>query len=680
IGLLVSNCSSSKQEQQLTSPDKTITVNFSLNDGTPCYSVNHNEEQIILPSSLGFTVQDREKIFEKFKIDAVVRHSLDDTWEMVWGENKRIRNHYNEMKISLVSQADKNFGMDIFFRAFDDGIGFRYELKGTQGDSIKVISENSEFNLAGDYLTWWIPQDFDSYERNYEVTDYEKVVAVNTPITFKSKTGHRHLCIHEAALTDYAGMTLIKVDKGLKSALVPWPDGIKVKSTYPMLTPWRTVQISNDAAGLIESDMILNLNVPNKLDDTSWITTGKYVGIWWSMHLNKHTWFAGPNHGATTENAKAYIDFAAQHDISGLLIEGWNIGWEGFGSRETAQNYTTPYDDIDYEEVVAYGKKHGVNIIGHHETAANVSNYIDQMEDAFDYYERLGIQLIKTGYVGEIIPKGQHHHGQWMVNHYRDVVKMAADHKIMINAHEPIKPTGIRRTYPNMMTREGAMGMEYNAWSEGLSPQHTVILPFTRLLGGPMDFTPGIFDITFDRYKKDFRVYTTLAKQLSYYINIYSPWQMAADLIENYEGHQAFDFIDAVYTDWDESKVLTAAVGDYLVMARRKGDEWFIGATTDELGRDFKIDLKFLEDDTKYIAHIFADAVLTNWKTSPTEIEIGKYLVTGQDHIHAVLSPSGGQAIHIYPYKSGTYSPIDEFNQTAGERAKAFKEVPIYEY
>lgn len=679
ISMCLMNCEKGEVTYSVLSPQKNIEVVFSMNEGVPQYSVKKGDLVIISPSALGFEIKDKAEIFSHYKVSKVERTSFDETWTPVWGENSSIRNNYNGIKVSLNSLQNKEYGLNLFFKVYDDGIGFRYELLGKEGDSLFVNDENSEFNLVGDFTAWWIPQDFDSYERSYETTDYAGVTAVNTPVTFKSKENGYYLSIHEANLTNYAGMTLEKSTKGLKSVLVPWPDGIKVKATYPMLSPWRTIQISEKAGGLMESNLIVNLNEPNKLEDTSWITTGKYIGIWWGMHLNINTWHAGPNHGATTENAKRLIDFAAKHDISGLLMEGWNIGWEGFGSKVTIQNYTTPYDDMDYPAVVEYGKSKGVNIIGHHETAAHVLNYISQMDDAYAYFEKLGIHAVKTGYVGQIIPKGQHHHGQWMVNHYRDVVKLAAKHKVMIDAHEPIKPTGIRRTYPNMMTREGAKGMEYNAWSDGNPPEHTLILPFTRFLGGPMDYTPGIFDIKFDQYKKNNRVYTTLAKQLAYYVTLYSPWQMAADLIENYEANpDAFEFIDAVYTNWDETKVLDAEIGDYLIMVRRKADEWFLGATTDELQRDFEVKLDFLNADKKYVAHIFADAMTTNWETDPTEIEIGKYVVTSKDMIHCVLSPAGGQAIHFEEYKAGNYPEISKFNDTAEKRIELYKKVPIF--
>lgn len=674
--LFLINCGNPGTDHILTSPDDSIKVIFFLDEGIPHYAVKKGNIEVISKSKMGFEIKDSD--FDRFKLIAVQQESFDETWQTVWGENKFIRNHYNAMTIRLQALENMEKGLEIFFRAYNDGIGFRFKVTGNGGDSLFVMAENSEFNLAGNFLSWWIPQDFDSYERSYRTTDYAELKAVNTPVSLKSKERGYYLSIHEANLTNYAGMTLEKKGEGLISALVPWPDGTKVKATYPLLTPWRTVQIGNRAGDLMESNLIVNLNEPNKIEDPSWITTGKYIGIWWGMHLDKNTWYAGPKHGATTENAKKMIDFAAKHDISGLLIEGWNIGWEGFGSRETAQNYTTPYADMDLPAVVKYGKSKGVNIIGHHETAANVLNYINQMEAAFDYYEGLGIPAVKTGYVGKIIPKGQYHHGQWLVNHYRDVVKLAAKHKIMVDVHEPIKPTGIRRTWPNMMTREGGRGMEYNAWSEGNPPEHTLILPFTRLLGGPMDYTPGIFDITFDQYKPNNRVYTTLAKQLAYYVTLYSPWQMAADLIENYENNPAFDFIDAVHTTWDFSKVLEAEIGDYLIMVRQKGNEWFLGAMTDEQGRDFQIDLSFLEASETYIAHIFADGKGTNWQSNPTEIEIGRYLVTAKDSIHIVMSPAGGQAIRFTKCDDSDIQPIRIFNQSAVEKKNAFQRVPVY--
>jgi len=676
FGLVIQNCMSISTEHSATSPNNSLSVEVKMLESKLVYSIYKNEKLILDESSLGFEIKGMENVFSEYKLVNAKSLSFDETWEQVWGENKSIRNNYNELQLNLVSLEDKTYGLDLFFRIFNDGVGFRYVVNGNEGDSLFVVSENTEFNFVDQYKTWWIPNNYDSYELTYENTDLKDVQAVNTPIAMKSKNDNHHIAIHEANLTNYSGMTLEKSEKGLISVLVPWPDGIKVKATYPMITPWRTLQITDNAAGLMESNMILNLNEPNKLEDTSWITTGKYVGIWWGMHVNKNTWEQGPIHGATTENAKKYIDFAAKHDIIGLLIEGWNLGWEGW-LNERNLDYITPYDDMDYAEVSRYGKSKGVNVIGHHETAANVLNYENQLEDAFDYLHELGIPAVKTGYVGPINPKGQHHHGQYMVNHYRKVVEIGAEHKVMIVAHEPIKPTGIRRTYPNMMSREGGKGMEYNAWSQGNSPEHSVIIPFTRLLGGPMDYTPGIFDIRFD-YKPNFRVYTTLAKQLSMYVNLYAPWQMAADLVENYEGHPAFDFIDIVKTNFDESRILEAEIGDYLVTARKSGEEWFVGATTDELGRNFDINLDFLDNDKKYVAYIFCDAMNTDWKYSPTEIEIRKYIVTNKDIIKAVLSPSGGMAIQLAEYKAGNYPDIAEFNSTDAERIETFKKVTVF--
>ncbi|MBN2280410.1 MAG: glycoside hydrolase family 97 protein [Candidatus Marinimicrobia bacterium] len=676
FGLLLQSCMNISCVHSASSPSKEITVKVKMVDAKPVYCILKNNRLIIGESGLGFEIKGMGKIFDQYKLISAQTSGFDENWTQIWGENKNIRNHYTELALSLKSKENKKYGLDIIFKVYDDGVGFRYIVTGKEGDSLFVESENSEFNFIDEYTTWWIPNNYDSYELAYENTALNDVKAVNTPITMKSQNDGHHIAIHEANLTNYAEMTLEKTEKGLISVLVPWPDGIKVKATYPMITPWRTIQITDNAAGLVESNLILNLNEPNKLDDTSWITTGKYVGIWWGMHVNKNTWEQGPIHGATTENAKKYIDFASKHDITGLLIEGWNLGWEGW-TTERNLNYTTPYDDIDYEEVARYGKSKGVNIIGHHETAANVLNYESQMEEAFQYLQKLGIPAVKTGYVGPINPEGQHHHGQYMVNHYRKVVEMGRKYKIMIVAHEPIKPTGLRRTYPHMMSREGAKGMEYNAWSSGNPPDHTVILPFTRLLGGPMDYTPGIFDLEF-KYKPNFRVYTTLAKQLSYYINLYSPWQMAADLIENYEGHPAFEFIDLVKTSFDESRVLAAEVGDYLIIARRNGKEWFLGVTTDEHTRNFDINLDFLDNHKKYVAHIFCDAINTNWKDRPTEIEIRKYVVNNQNQLKAVVSPSGGMAIHFREYKAGNYPNIAEFNSTDSERMEAFKKVPVY--
>jgi alpha-glucosidase len=472
-----------------------------------------------------------------------------------------------------------------------------------------------------------------------------------------------YISIHEAALTDYAGMMLARAGGesfdplgGIQygTSLVPWPDGSKVAGHTPFKTPWRTIQIATWPGGLVESSLILNLNDPPDPEifkDTSWIRPMKYIGIWWGMHIGKYTWHTGPRHGATTENAKLYIDFASKHGIPGVLIEGWNTGWDRWG-QEGAYDHVTPYDDFDLDEVVRYGRQKGVSIIGHHETGGDVPTYERQIDFAFRLYRDAGISAVKTGYAGKIRPSGQHHHGQWMVNHYRMVVEKAAKYQVVLDVHEPIKPTGLSRTYPNMMTREGARGMEYNAWSEGNPPEHETILPFTRMLAGPLDYTPGIFDLTFDEYKPQNRVRSTLARQLALYVVLYSPLQMAADLIENYEGKPAFDFIAEVPVDWDETRVLNGEIGDFVTIARRSGESWYIGSITDEAERVLTARLSFLQSGTTYRARIYADTPDTHWETNPTGIEIRDELVDAGTILTLQLAGAGGQAISITPVES----------------------------
>lgn len=658
-------CSLLKNNAQsaVSSPDGKVNINFILKDGVPYYSVLYDGNVVIQPSSLGFRFKKAEPMNTDFVVLDMSNKSINETWKPVWGKTKEISNHYNELLVKLKEKTELGRQMHLVFRAYNDGIGFRYILpEQPEFKDFEIISEETLFRFAGNHTAWWIPDEYDSYERLYKETPLSKAKAVNTPITMKTENG-LYLSVHEADLTDYAGMTLTAV-KGdpntLESNLVPWPDDVKVKASTPHRTPWRTIQISADAGGLIESNLIVNLNDPCVIEDPSWIKPMKYMGIWWGMHIGKETWHIGPKHGATTANSKRHIDFAAKHGIPALLIEGWNTGWENWG-KEGAFNLTTPYPDFDLKEVIRWGREKGVVIIGHHETGGDAADYDKQIDSAFALYEKLGIPAVKTGYAGQIFPKGQHHHGQWMVNHYRRVVKKAAEHHIMIDAHEPIKPTGISRTYPNMMTREGVRGMEYNAWSDGNPPEHTTILPFTRMLAGPLDYTPGIFDLTFNRYKKDNRVYTTLAKQLALYVVLYSPLQMAADLPENYENQPAFTFIENVPVNWDETKVLNAEIGDFICIARKNGDSWYIGSITDENARSLEIPLTFLDSDKKYTAHIYTDASDADWETNPAAIKINKYLVSHSDTITASLARGGGQAVRITPATENEIKTLNDY-------------------
>jgi len=639
------------------SPDGSIRVRFLLEGGRPRFSASVDGAVILNPSPLGFRFRHESPLVDMFKVTRVESRSFDETWEQVWGEDRFVRDNYNELLVTLRETDTPHREMEFVFRVFDDGFAFRAILPEQPNlGSFEIMSEETAFRFAGDYTAWWIPGDYDSYEHLYREGPLSEVVTANTPVTMKA-AADLYLSVHEANLTDYAGMTLARdgsVPNALLCQLVPWPDGAKVKASTPMVTPWRTVQIGRRPGDLVESHLILNLNEPCVLEDTSWITPMKYVGIWWGMHIGKETWTKGPNHGATTENAKRYVDFASAHGIPGLLIEGWNTGWEGWG-RENAYDFVTPYDDFDIYEVVRYATDHGVSIIGHHETGGDVPSYEQALDVAFALYERLGIRAVKTGYAGSIFPRGHHHHGQRMVNHYRTVVEKAARYGIMLDVHEPIKPTGIRRTYPHMMTREGVRGMEYNAWSEGNPPEHTTILPFTRMLAGPLDYTPGIFDVFFEESNRpENRVRTTIAKQLALYVVLMSPLQMAADLPENYEGNAAFRFIEVVPCDWDETRALDAEIGDYLSIARRSGRDWFLGTITDEEGRRLEIPLDFLEEGLEYHALIYEDAEDAHWETNPTAVTIREILVRRGDVLDVRLAPGGGQAVWFTSPEAGT--------------------------
>ncbi|MFC1572233.1 glycoside hydrolase family 97 protein [Candidatus Eisenbacteria bacterium] len=685
-----------RESQSLSSPDGSIEVRFTLEQGTPQFAVWFEEGPLLTPSPLGFHFKNASPLIGGFNIRSVERGTFEEVWKPVWGTVESIHNHYHEMAITLVEEASLNREMKLVFRAFDDGLAFRYVLPEQDGlHEIQILSEETGFSFAGDYSVWWSPADFNSYEHLFKNTPLSFVEAANTPVTLETPRGVT-ICIHEADLTDYAGMTLRNAAISRKGAvhpsdsianqtllceLVPWPDGIKVKGTARLQTPWRTIQVARNPARLGESHLLLNLNEPNRIEDTSWIKPKKYVGIWWGMHIGKWTWHAGPKHGATTDQAKQYIDFAAAHGFPAVLIEGWNRGWESWLSGKNEQDYTRPYPDFGIEGLVVYARERGVEIIGHHETGGNVPHYEEQIDAAFAYYKRLGIRAIKTGYAGRMHPPGQHHHGQWMVRHYRMVVEKAAKYGMMIDAHEPIKDTGISRTWPNMMTREGSRGMEYNAWSEGNPPEHTTVLPFTRLLTGPLDYTPGIFDLTFNEYKPGNRVHTTLARQLAYYVVLYSPLQMAADLVENYENQPAFRFIEDVPADWDDTRFLAAQIGNFVAIARRSGNEWFLGAITDEISRRLELSFDFLDPAGDYVVQIYTDALDTDWEHNPAAMEIGTYRMKGSDKLQAVLPSGGGLAMRIVSAEqsavalagtTGELPDLSSFNNTADDRVTAY--------
>ncbi|MCF7827004.1 MAG: glycoside hydrolase family 97 protein [Candidatus Marinimicrobia bacterium] len=649
--VLIYSCHSEiPSHYSVNSPDEKIKLDLSLEEGFPQYAVTVDGTLLIQPSALGYRLRKQADLIGPFQVIGSKMEMIEEDWEPVWGQEELIHSESNMLKIELQEVHQPQRQLALYFRVFDDGLAFRYEIPEQTGmDSILVTQELSEFNFAMDAQSWWIPADYDSYERLYNRTTLSDIEAVNTPMTMIMDNG-LHVSLHEANLTDYPGMILQKSKESelaLICDLVPWPDGDKVKAVGKLTSPWRTITIGRQATDLLNSRMILNLNPPTAIEDPSWIHPMKYIGIWWGMHLGKETWVQGPKHGATTANAIRHIDFAAENQLQGVLIEGWNVGWERWGQPD-AFMMTQPYDDYDIEKVTTYARGRGISIIGHHETGADANFYERQLEDAFRYCHDLGISAVKSGYVGDIRPAGQHHHGQWMVEHYRRVVKMAAKYQVCLDVHEPIKPTGIERTWPNMMTREGGRGQEYNAWSEGNPPNHTTILPFTRLLAGPMDYTPGIFHIRFDRYKPDNRVHSTLAKQLALMVVLYSPLQMAADLPENYENKPAFQFIRDLKLDWDESLYLEGEIGCYVSIARRHREEWFIGAITNEDARDLEIVMdKLIQSDM--VAECYLDTEASHWDTNPYPIWIASYNVSASDTLRARLAPGGGLAVRLRP-------------------------------
>ena len=683
--------SSDKDSITLKSPEGTHQIDLYLDSsGRPGYQVLRNGKTVIDSSGLGFEFVDQPALIRGLRWVESEERSEDETWEMPWGEQRKVRNHYNAARVVLEEQEPPGRRLILHFRAYEDGVAFRYEFPEQPGrDTLLIAEERTEFQLTGDHMSWWIPGDWDIYEHLYNTTRVSEIDAlskrdhpnlastyipenaVNTPVTMRTDDG-LHLSFHEADLTDYAGMTL-KVDGDhlkLSSTLVgSQRHDHKVKRALPFKTPWRTLQLSDRAGGLIESRLIENLNEPNKLGDVSWFTPMKYVGIWWEMHLNIASWDYGMTldengrwvdtgqahgrHGATTENTKRYIDFAAENNIKGVLVEGWNTGWEhwiGFEDREGVFDFVTPYPDYDIEKLAAYGREKGVEIIMHHETSAAPRTYEQQLDTAYTLMQDLGIHSVKTGYVGKIIPKGEYHHGQWMVNHYRKVLETAAEYQVAINAHEPIKATGLRRTYPNAISREGLRGQEFNAWSVegGNPPEHLSVVAFTRMLAGPIDFTPGVFDIGLEQ-KPESQVNTTLAHQLALYVVIYSPIQMACDLPQNYEGQPAFQFIRDVGVDWEQSQVLNGEVGDFVSIAReeRGTGNWFVGAITDENPRDVEIDFSFLPEGSSFAATVYRDGAQAHFRENPTAIEIEKQTVDRNSRLQFRLAAGGGMAISL---------------------------------
>ena len=676
--IITSSCGLNNNRINVSSPDNKLEVVFLINkNGKAGYFVDFSNKRIIDTSYFSFIFQDQKSIGTNLEMVNSSTFLFDETWETVWGEQRFVRNNYNELKVELKEKDKLGRRCFIVCRVFNDGVGLRFEFPEQENlKDVVILDENTQFKLTGNHHCWWTPGDWDIYEHLFNTTRFAEIDAtskrgnealaqtyipenaVNLPVTMKTDDGI-YISILEANLTNYADMTL-KVDKEnllFQSELVGNDSGIKVKTKTPFVTPWRLILITSKATDLVSSRTILNLNEPNKLEDVSWIKPTKYMGIWWEMHLGKSTWdMKSGRHGATNENAKRYIDFASKNGIGALLIEGWNTGWEnwiGTEDREGIFDFVTPYPDYNLKEVVRYAKEKSVNIIIHHETSAAVMTYEKQMDTAFALCKSFGIHAVKTGYVGQILPDGEYHHGQWMVNHYGKVMEKAAEYQIMVDVHEPIKPTGLRRTYPNLMSAEGLRGQEFNAWSPdgGNPPEHLTIVPFTRMLAGPIDYTPGIFDIKFDKYKDKNQVNTTLAHQLALYVVIYSPLQMAADLPENYEGHPAFQFIRDVGVDWDTSIVLNGEIGDFITIVRkeRNTEKWFLGSITDENARTINISLNFLDEGKNYNAILYEDPEDSHWDKNPTAYKIENKLVDNSNELTLKLAPGGGTAISFIP-------------------------------
>ena len=686
-------CITIGNSQNLLSPSQKLSLTFSLSkEGKPTYSVNYKNQSIVKESTLAILLKGLPALDANFRIDSIGQKKVNETWQPVLGEQSNIKNNYNEMTVAL-SQTSTNRKINIIFRVFDEGVAFRYDFPKQKNLDYFIISdEKTQFNLTGNHKTFWLPGDFDSQEYPYTESKLSEIntdnidknngiglksiagkYVVQSPLMMKSAEGV-YINIFEAAVVNYPVMHLDLVPEAfqLTSRLVPNAIGDKAYLQTPCVSPWRTIMVSDDARDIVSSKMILNLNEPCKIADVSFIKPMKFVGVWWEMHVGRSTWdYAGSQnaqnaadgqlkpsgkHGATTENTKKYIDFAAKNGFDGVLVEGWNTGWEDwFGNwKENVFDFVTPYPDYNLKEVNDYAKSKGVKMIMHNETSASVANYERHMDRAFNLMKEYGYPAVKTGYVGRIIPRGEFHDGQAMVNHFNYVAQRAADFQIMVDSHESSRPTGYSRTYPNYVAAEAARGNEFNAWSVGNPPMHETILPFTRLLGGPMDYTPGIFEIKMSYYDKSKteQVHTTLAKQLALYLTMYSPVQMAADLPENYERYpDAFQFIKDVAVDWQDSKYLEAEPGDYLTVARKEknGERWFLGAITDENARDTEIKLDFLSPNKKYKAIIYQDGTDADWKNNPKSYAIKTIQVTSKSKIKLHLANGGGTAISFQP-------------------------------
>ncbi len=664
--IIVSGCTSTTK-QSISSPDGKVNLDLNLNaSGELYYSVSYKDKKyisLISPSALGFEIKNQEKLQAGLIITEIKTTENNETWNQPWGQFKTVKNHYRQLVCEAEEKTNLKRRIRVIFRVFNDGIAFRYELPIQKSlTKYAITKELSGFALSPDNDTWWAMADYNTQEQLFQKTKQKEAHWVNTPITMKTKEGI-YMSIHEAALINYPAMTLKQDSSGIAvyhTDLVPWADGECVKVNDSLQTPWRVITISDHPGGLIESNILLNLNAPSKIENSSWIKPLKYIGIWWGMHLGTHTWNEGARHMANTENALRYIDFAKKHHIDGVVIEGWNKGWDKWG-KDSAFDQVTSASDFNLKQVAEYARQNGVTLIGHHETGGDIPCYEQTMEKAFALCKQYGIHAVKTGYAGGIRPAGEHHFGQYMVNHYQKAIETAARYDLMMDVHETVKPTGLCRTWPNLMTGEGVRGMEWEAWSDGNKPSHTALLPFTRGLAGPMDYTPGIFDLLYKNRKTyvkwngqekqgmQVRVHSTLAHQLGLFVVLYSPMQMAADLIENYEGHPAFQFIEQTSVNYDETKVLDAAIGEYIVTARRTGNNWVIGALSNETARTINISLNFLDKRTKYEMIIFRDADNTHWETSPDTYSIDTKTVEASASHRIQMAAGGGQAILLKP-------------------------------
>lgn len=679
--------------QTLSSPNGQLHVLFSVDDGIPTYQLSYKGKTVIKPSKMGLELFDSPDLIHNFSIVDTQTSSFDETWTPVWGEESKIRNHYNEMAVTL-QQENTQRKMIVRFRLFDDGLGFRYEFPEQPELTYFVIKEErTQFAMTGDHTAFWIPGDYDTQEYDYTTSHLseirslmQKAITPNASQTPFSPTGVQtalmmktadglYINLHEAALVDYSCMHLDLDDKNFvfESHLTPDAQGRKGYLQTPCVSPWRTIIVSDKAADILLSRITLNLNEPCKLEDTSWIKPVKYVGVWWEMITGKSTWAycdlpsvklgltdytkVKPNgkHGANNDNVRRYIDFAAENGFDQVLVEGWNVGWEDwFGkSKDYVFDFVTPYPDFDLKALNDYAHSKGVKLMMHHETSSSTRNYERHMEEAYALMNKYGYNAVKSGYVGNILPRGEHHYGQWINNHYLYAVQKAAEHHIMVNAHEAVRPTGLCRTYPNLIGNESARGTEYQAFG-GSKPNHTTILPFTRLIGGPMDYTPGIFEMDIAKInpENDSHANVTLANQLGLYVTMYSPLQMAADLPENYERFaDAFQFIKDVAIDWDETRVLEAEPGQYITYARKaKGEnKWFVGNTNGYDARTSNIVFDFLPKNTTYEATIYSDAKDANYKTNPQAYQIKKMKVSSKSKLSLYCAPGGGYAISIKP-------------------------------